>query len=230
MTTTPDVKLTDLIAGIYENLPDADQLTRITEARRRAQALTDLGEQLVKHYVNEAKQGGATWDDINAAFGETGGASRPRHAPHAFERFTNLNRHSIVLAQEAARTHQNDAIGTEHMLLGLIDEPKGLAHALLASDADAEQALRDAINGAMPPSGETMPVGHIPFRPESKDAIEEALRASSELGHDWVGTEHLLLGLMRVEGSMSARILGELGFSSDALREAVVAAVAEGLD
>ena len=224
-----DISLADLIARLDEELPESDELARISEARLRAQTLSDLGDQLIDHYVSKAKQGGASWTEIGDAIGVTKQAAQQRHAPGPFEKFTNLNRHSIVLAQEAARTHKHDFIGTEHMLLGLLGEPRGLAYEVLVAKTESEQRVRDAIEEALPPAGAKALRGHIAFRPESKDAIEQARRVSAELGHDWVGTEHSLLGLIRVEESPAAQILRNLGFTSDELHETVKTEVAERL-
>ncbi|MEV6837154.1 Clp protease N-terminal domain-containing protein [Streptomyces sp. NPDC051133] len=224
-----DISLADLIARLDEELPDAGELARISEARLRAQTLSDLGDQLIDHYVSKAKRSGASWTQIGDAIGVSKQAAQQRHAPAPFERFTNLNRHSIVLAQEAARTHKHDSIGTEHMLLGLLGEPQGLAYEMLLAKAGSEQRVRDAIEEAMPPAGEKALRGHIAFRPESKEAIEQARRASADLGHDRVGTEHTLLGLIRTEGSPAARILRDLGFTSVELHETVKTETAERL-
>src|SRR6201996_246305 len=194
-----NVSLADLIARLDEELPDASSLARISEAHLRAQTLSDLGDQLVGHYVGQAKQAGASWSEIGDAIGVSKQAAQQRHAPAPFERFTDLNRHSIVLAQEAARTHKHDLIGTEHLLLGLLGEPRGLAYEVLLTKTGSEQGIRDAIEEQLPPPGKKAPRGHIAFRPESKEVIEQARRASDELGHDWVGTEHTLLGLIRAE-------------------------------
>jgi ATP-dependent Clp protease ATP-binding subunit ClpA len=86
---------------------------------------------------------------------------------------------------------------------------------------ESEQRIRDAIEEAMPPAGKKALRGHIAFRPESKEVIEQASRASADLGHDWVGTEHMLLGLIRAEESPAAQILRNLGFTSDELHETV---------
>lgn len=216
-----DISLADLIARLDEELPEVNQLARISEARLRAQTLSDLGDQLIDHYVSKAKRDGASWTEIGDAIGVSKQAAQQRHAPAAFAQFTELNRHSIVLAQEAARTHKHDSIGTEHMLLGLLGEPRGLAYEVLVAKAESEQRVRDAIEEAMPPAGEKALRGHIAFRPESKEAIEQARRASADLGHDWVGTEHMLLGLIRAEESRAAQILRNLGFTSEELRETV---------
>ncbi|MER6977058.1 Clp protease N-terminal domain-containing protein [Streptomyces carpinensis] len=224
-----DISLADLIARLDEELPDASELARISEARLRAQTLSDLGDQLIDHYVSKAKQTGASWTEIGDAIGVSKQAAQQRHAPAAFERFTDLNRHSIVLAQEAARTHKHDSIGTEHMLLGLLGEPRGLAYEVLVAKAESEQRIRDAIEEAMPPAGEKALRGHIAFRPESKEAIEQARRVSADLGHDWVGTEHTLLGLIRAEESPAAQILRGLGFTSEELHETVKTEIAKRL-
>ncbi|WP_327405852.1 hypothetical protein OG194_41400 [Streptomyces sp. NBC_01288] len=224
-----DISLADLIARLDEELPDTDELARVSEARLRAQTLSDLGDQLIDHYVSKAKQVGASWTEIGDAIGVSKQAAQQRHAPGPFERYTNLNRHSIVLAQEAARTHRHDSIGTEHLLLGLLGEPRGLAYEVLVAKAESEQRVRDAIEEALPPAGEKMLRGHIAFRPESKEAIGQARSAAAGLGHDWVGTEHALLGLIRVEESPAAQILRDLGFTSDELHETVTTEIANRL-
>ena len=222
-----NISLADLIARLDEELPDANELARITEAQLRAHTLSHLGDQLVDHYVGKARQAGASWSEIGEAIGVSKQAAQQRHTPAAFDRFTDLNRHSIVLAQEAARTHKHDFIGTEHLLLGLLGEPQGLAYEVLMAKTESEQRIRDAIEEAMPPAGKKALRGHIAFRPESKEAIEHATRASADLGHDWVGTEHTLLGLIRAEQSPAAQILRNLGFTSDELHETVKAEIAE---
>ncbi|MFD6531805.1 Clp protease N-terminal domain-containing protein [Streptomyces sp. NPDC060184] len=224
--TPLNISLADLIARLDQELPDVDPLARISEAHLRAQTLSDLGEQLIDHYVGKAKQRGASWTEIGAAIGVTKQAAQQRHAPNPFERYTHLNRHSIVLAQEAARTYKHEFIGTEHILLGLLGEPRGLAHEVLTAKAGSEQRVREAIDAVIPPVGEKTQRGHIAFRPEGKEAIEQAIRASAELGNDWVGTEHTLLGLIRVEGSPAARILRDLGFTQDELRASVRSGIA----
>ncbi|MFE2537373.1 Clp protease N-terminal domain-containing protein [Streptomyces sp. NPDC059371] len=221
-----DISLADLIARLDEELPEADELARISEARLRAQTLSDLGDQLIDHYVSKAKRTGASWTQIGDAIGVSKQAAQQRHAPAPFERFTNLNRHSIVLAQEAARTYKHDFIGTGHLLLGLLGEPQGLACELLLAKAESEQRVRAAIEEALPPAGEKALRGHIAFRPESKEAIEQARHASVDLGHEWVGTEHMLLGLIRAEESTAAQVLRTFGFTPDELRETVRTEVA----
>ncbi|AJE82525.1 hypothetical protein SLNWT_2149 [Streptomyces albus] len=221
-----DISLADLIARLDAEFPDADHLARISEAQLRNQTLADLGDQLVDHYVGRAKRAGASWSEVGEAIGVSKQAAQQRHSPAPFDRFTERNRHSIVLAQEAARTHKHDFIGTEHLLLGLLGERQGLAYEVLLAKTGAERRVREAVEAALPPAGKKAPRGHIAFRPESKEAIEQALAAAVDLGHDRVGTEHSLLGLIRVEASPAAGILRELGFTPEELRETVRAEVA----
>ena len=216
-----NISLTDLIERLDADLPEATGLARISEAQLRARTLSDLGDQLVGHYVGKAKQAGASWSEIGDAIGVSKQAAQQRHAPAPFERFTDLNRHSIVLAQEAARTHKHDFIGTEHILLGLLGEPRGLAYQVLMASAGPEPRIHEAIEAALRPAGKKAPRGHIAFEAASKEAIEQAARAAADLGHDFVGTEHSLLGLIRVEQGRAAQILRSLGFTSDELHETV---------
>jgi ClpA/ClpB-like protein len=216
-----NISLADLIARLDEELPDADALSRISEAQLRAHTLSDLGDQLVGHYVGQAKTAGASWSEIGEAIGVSKQAAQQRHAPAAFDRFTDLARHSIVLAQEAARTHKHDFIGTEHLLLGLLGEPRGLAYRILMAKIESEPRIRAAIEEAMEPGGKKAPRGHIAFKAESKQTIENALRASADLGHDFVGTEHVLLGLFGVSDSPAAQVLHNLGFEAGETRQTV---------
>src|ERR1700759_3769717 len=96
-----NISLADLIARLEAEHPDPDSLARFSAAQLRAHTLSDLGDQLVQHYVGQAKQAGASWSEIGEAIGVSKQAAQQRHARAAFERFTDLARHSIVLAQEA---------------------------------------------------------------------------------------------------------------------------------
>ena len=225
-----DLRLADLIARLDEEFPQADNLAHVSEAHLRARTLSDLGDQLIGHYVGEARRAGASWTEIGDAIGVTKQAAQQRHTPAAFGRFTDLNRHSIVLAQEAARTHRHNFIGTQHILLGLLGEPRGLAYRVLIAKTGSEQPIRDAIEGTMPPAGKKAPRGHIAFRPDGKEAIEQASFAAADLGQDWVGTEHTLLGLIRTEQSPGSRVLRKLGFTSDQLRQRIETEMVERFD
>src|ERR1700691_1880807 len=114
-----------------------------------------------------------------------------------FERFTNLARHAIVLAQEEARGEQlrHNYIGTEHLLLGLLGEPRGLAARVLSGFGMTLEGTRDEVRARVGVGDGPIP-GHIPFTPRGKKVLELALREANQLNHNYIGTEHLLLGLV----------------------------------
>jgi ATP-dependent Clp protease ATP-binding subunit ClpA len=137
-----------------------------------------------------------------------------------FERFTEQARQVVVLAQEEARTMKHSHIGTEHLLLGLIRSDGIAADALaqLGVELDAARAAIAAIVGP----GDQMTEGQIPFTPRAKKVMELALREALSLGHDYVGSEHLLLGLIREDDGIAARILREGGAGRDRIRQIVL--------
>ena len=123
-----------------------------------------------------------------------------------FERFTNRARHAVVLAQEEARRLQHNYIGTEHVLLGLLGEPDGLACRALAGMGISLEAARDEVT-AIVGTGTASLSGHIPFTPRAKRTLELALREALQLHHNYIGTEHILLGLMGEGEGVAAQIL-----------------------
>ncbi|MFI5894054.1 ATP-dependent Clp protease ATP-binding subunit [Actinoplanes sp. NPDC051513] len=138
-----------------------------------------------------------------------------------FERFTDQARRVVVLAQEEARLLNHHYIGTEHLLLGLISEGEGVAaQALTALDVTLE-AARLKVEEAIGQSGET-PGLHVPFTPAAKNVLELALREALKLGHNHIGPEHILLGLVRESGSVAAQILVALGAEPRRVREKVL--------
>ena len=123
-----------------------------------------------------------------------------------FERFTNRARHAVVLAQEEARRLRHNYIGTEHILLGLFGEPEGVAGRVLASFGMSLEATRHEVT-AIVSAGSSAPSGHIPFTPRAKKTLELALREALSLHHNYIGTEHILLGLIREGEGVAAQIL-----------------------
>ncbi|MGI8415065.1 MAG: Clp protease N-terminal domain-containing protein, partial [Nakamurella sp.] len=138
-----------------------------------------------------------------------------------FERFTDRARRVVVLAQEEARMLNHNSIGTEHILLGLIHEGEGVA-------AQALESLGVALEGARAQVEEIVghdqqaPSGHIPFTPRAKKVLELSLRESLQLGHDYIGTEHLLLGLIREGEGVAAQVLVGLGVDLNRVRQRVL--------
>jgi ATP-dependent Clp protease ATP-binding subunit ClpC len=138
-----------------------------------------------------------------------------------FERFTDRARRVVVLAQDEARMLNHNYIGTEHILLGLLREGEGVAARVLESLGITPEAVRlqvEEITGR----GKSPPSGHIPFTPPAKKVLELSLREALQLGHDYIGTEHILLGLLREGAGVAAQVLVRLGADLNRVRQQVM--------
>src|SRR5215207_7400984 len=138
-----------------------------------------------------------------------------------FERFTDRARRVVVLAQEEARLLNHNYIGTEHILLGLISEGEGVAARTLAQLGISAEAVRSRVESIIGEGGGA-PSGHIPFTPRSKKVLELSLREALQLGHNYIGTEHILLGLIREGEGVGAQVLVNVGADLSAVRHEVV--------
>jgi ATP-dependent Clp protease ATP-binding subunit ClpC len=138
-----------------------------------------------------------------------------------FERFTERARQVVVLAQEEARALKHNYIGTEHLLLGLLREEEGVAARVLESLDVSVEEVRAAVVRIVG-SGEEEPQGQIPFTPRAKKVLEHALREALSLGHNYIGTEHILLGLVREDEGVAARILLDLDAEPEKIRNEVM--------
>jgi len=138
-----------------------------------------------------------------------------------FERFTGRARQVVALAGEEARILNHGWIGTEHILLGLIHEGDGLAARSLVSLGISLDAVRQQVEEIIG-RGQQAPSGHIPFTPRAKKVLELSLRESLQLGHNYIGTEHILLGLLREGDGVAAQVLVRLGADLKRVREQVI--------
>jgi Clp amino terminal domain, pathogenicity island component/UvrB/uvrC motif len=138
-----------------------------------------------------------------------------------FERFTDRARRVVVLAQEEARLLNHNYIGTEHILLGLIHEAQGVAASALQSLGVSLEAVRNEVEEIIG-QGYSAPVGHIPFTPRAKKVLELSLREAKQLGHNYIGTEHILLGLVREGEGVAAQVLVKLGADLPRVRQQVI--------
>ena len=140
-----------------------------------------------------------------------------------FERFTNRSRLVVVHAQEEARALHHSYIGTEHLLLALVSDHHPMGAIVLEAMGATEDRVRDRLRHYMPIVQEKdAPSGHIPFTPRAKRVLELGLREALQLGHDFIGTEHLLLALIREEDGLAGQTLRDLGVRLDAAREQVL--------
>jgi ATP-dependent Clp protease ATP-binding subunit ClpC len=138
-----------------------------------------------------------------------------------FEKFTDKARRVVVLAQEEAKMLNHNYIGTEHLLLGLIHEGEGVAAKSLEALNISLEQVREQVQEIIG-QGQTPPTGHIPFTPRAKKVLELSLREALQLGHSYIGTEHLLLGLIREGEGVAAQVLTKLGADANKVRQQVV--------
>ena len=138
-----------------------------------------------------------------------------------FEKFTDRARRVVVLAQEEARMLNHNYIGTEHLLLGLIAEGEGVAAKALESLGIAVERVREQVEEIIG-QGQQAPGGHIPFTPRAKKVLELSLREALQLGHNYIGTEHILLGLIREGEGVAAQVLVKLGAELNRVRQQVL--------
>ena len=138
-----------------------------------------------------------------------------------FDRFTDRARRVIVLAQDEARMLNHNYIGTEHLLLGLIHEGEGVAAKALESLGISLEAVREQVEEIIG-QGQQAPTGHIPFTPRAKKVLELSMREALQLNHPYIGTEHILLGLIREGEGVAAQVLIKLGADLNRVRNQVL--------
>jgi hypothetical protein len=247
-----DIDLQALVDDIERHAPD-DPLDRLVAATLRHAELADLADQLLDHFVQAARSAGCTWNQIGEALGVSKQAAQQRHGAgdeafdglvewmrrrglgrRRFDRFTERARDAVVAAQQAARDLGHPLVGTEHALIGLLDDPDSLASRLLhgwsvtRDDVVAEVRRRVTPGESESESGGdatgSAPAGHIPFSPRAKKAADLTLRQALSLGHNYIGTEHILLGVIQAEG-LGAQILHDRGVSLPRARQAVIEAL-----
>ncbi|ORB75816.1 Clp protease N-terminal domain-containing protein [Mycobacterium scrofulaceum] len=200
------VRLDELIGAIKSVHTDA--LDQLADAVLAAEHLGEVADHLIGHFVDQARRSGASWTDIGKSMGVTKQAAQKRFVPRAepatldpeqgFGRFTPRARGAVVAAQNAAHEAGNAEITPDHLLLGLLDDPAALATVLLHLQKVDTGALRAAVR--LPPAVAETP-DLIPFSGPARKALELTFRHALRLGHNYIGTEHLLLALLELEDS-----------------------------
>ena len=143
-----------------------------------------------------------------------------------FERFTDRARRVVVYAQDEARELDHNFIGTEHILLGLVHEGEGVGVKALESLGISLETVRQRVEEIVG-HGQHASTGHIPFTPQAKKVLEQSLVESRHLGHPYIGTEHILVGLIRQGDGVAAQVLTALGADLDRVRQEVIRLLAE---
>jgi hypothetical protein len=222
MTDQP-VRLDDLIAHVIEGHP-GDPLDQLSGAVETSSHLGDIADHLVGHFVDQARHGGASWTEIGQHMGVSKQAVQKRFVPkdsedldfptgRSLRRFTGRARNVIQIAREQARERGHE-VTSEHLLVGLLGEPDGLAaRAIVALGVPLEPARNAALAVLVP--AKRASARRTGMSRGAKKSIELSLRESLQLGHNYIGTEHILLGILRNERELAAALLIGFGVTHD---------------
>ncbi|MEV8403196.1 Clp protease N-terminal domain-containing protein [Streptomyces niveus] len=230
---TSPVRLDDLIDAIKKVHTDA--LDQLSDAVIAADHLGDVADHLIGHFVDQARRSGASWTDIGRSMGVTRQAAQKRFvakpgegtdldASQGFSRFTDRARKVVMAAQEESRAAGNDQTRPEHLALGLLSEPKGIGARAVAAQGVSVEAVRDAVEAVLPPAVPDVPE-LIPYDAGAKKALELTFREALRMGHNYVGTEHILLALLELEDGKG--VLSGLGIDKSATETFVSEALAK---
>ena len=221
MSPTPNLQ--DLIQSVRAEVADDDPAGQLARAAEYASDLSQLGDRLLDHFVFQCRQAGMSWAELSGALGVSKQAAHKRFTGLApsFQRFTDRAREAVQGATEQARALGHSEVGTEHLLAAMYVPAEGLAALTLVQlgltqDTVVAELLRRR------PRGEAGGAGATPFTAHAKEALRGALEEALELGHNYIGTEHLLLGLQRDASYASTAILEALGAPKDTVRAALL--------
>ncbi|MEE1843760.1 Clp protease N-terminal domain-containing protein [Streptomyces sp. JV190] len=216
---THPVRLDDLIEAIKKVHTNA--LDQLSDAVIAADHLGDIADHLIGHFVDQARRSGASWTEIGTSMGVTRQAAQKRFVAkdpgevsdldpsQGFSRFTPRARNVVMAAQNEARAAHNDEVGTTHLVLGLLSEPEGLAAAFVKAQGITLEDVRRAATEVLPPAvtGELPEI--VPYDAGARKALELTFREALRMGHNYIGTEHVLLALLEQEDG--AGVLTGLG-------------------
>jgi len=225
MSPTPNLQ--DLVQSVRAEVADNDPLGQLTKAAELSASLSTLGDRLLDHFVFQCRQAGLSWTDLSGALGVSKQAAHKRFTGSTpdFQRFTDKARTVVQGSIEQARALGHDTVGTGHLLLAVFEPADSLAALALAQLGVRREEVLDQILERKPGNPQ-QPAGAIPFTAHAKDALRGALDAALDLNHNYIGTEHVLLGLYSDPEFGSAAILTALGRDKEAVRSTLL----EGLE
>jgi hypothetical protein len=231
------VSLDTLITYVKVLRPSGSPLDNLSDAVTVSAQLTEQADSLIGHFVDQARRSGASWSQIGASMGVTKQAAQQRFVPRGlvkdtagfgdFSQFTTRARSVLAAAEDLARAAEVAVIGSDHLAAGLMAEPDGLAaKAIVALGVSAGQ-LRAAFGlpEAAPAAEGDTSAARVPLGPGAGATLQGALRQALHLGHNYIGTEHILLGLVDEQDSTAATLAG-LGVTKPAVQEQIMAAFA----
>ncbi|MET9393312.1 Clp protease N-terminal domain-containing protein [Streptomyces sp. NPDC006624] len=223
MTTNPSitssVRLDDLIAAIKK--VHQEPLEQLQDAVIAADHLGEVADHLIGHFVDQARRSGASWTDIGRSMGVTRQAAQKRFVPkessdldpgQGFNRYTPRARNAVMAAHNEAKAARNAEGVPEHLVLGLLAEPEGLAAQAFTAQGVTLDAVREAAAAALPPAVEEPPE-LVPYGQAAKKVLELTFREALRLGHNYIGTEHVLLALLEHENGEG--VLSGLGIGKE---------------
>ncbi|MEV5873418.1 Clp protease N-terminal domain-containing protein [Streptomyces sp. NPDC052101] len=214
---TASVRLDDLIEAIKKVHPEP--LDQLQDAVIAADHLGDVADHLIGHFVDQARRSGASWTEIGRSMGVTRQAAQKRFVPkesadldpsQGFSRYTPRARNVVMAAHNEAVAARNSEGRSEHLVLGLLAEPEGLAAKAITAQGVLLDSVRQAAAAALPPASEEVP-DLVPYGPDAKKALELTFREALRLGHNYIGTEHILLALLEQENGEG--VLNGLGIT-----------------
>jgi hypothetical protein len=220
---SPSPTLQELIDEVKADASGQEALIQLSQASMTVNDLELVGDALLGHFVDQCRRSGHSWSEISRALGVSKQAAHKRFTsePPTFERFTERAQRVLIESETEAHRLGHGFVGTEHILLALFDVPDGLAMRVLdevgVSKHMVEEQVLALIKRASASEG-----GRLPFTPRAKSALSESVAVALELGHNYIGTEHLLLGLFADENSVAAKVLQQVGTSQAVLRDRTV--------
>jgi hypothetical protein len=225
------VRLDDLIEAIKKVHTDA--LDQLQGAVIAADHLGDVADHLIGHFVDQARRSGASWTDIGKSMGVTRQAAQKRFVPKAesdldpsqgFGRYTERARKVVMASHHAVKAAGGTEGLPEHLVLGLLTEPDALGAQAITAQGVSLDAVREAAIAALPPAADEVPE-LVPYGPAAKKTLELTFREALRLGHNYVGTEHILLAVLEFENGHG--VLSRAGVDKAAAEEHIARAVAE---
>ncbi|MFE7171120.1 Clp protease N-terminal domain-containing protein [Streptomyces sp. NPDC057616] len=233
MTTNPgitsSVRLDDLIAAIKK--VHSEPLDQLQDAVIAADHLGEVADHLIGHFVDQARRSGASWTDIGQSMGVTRQAAQKRFVPkesagldpnQGFGRYTLRARNVVMTAHNEAKSAGNTEVAPAHLVIGLLAEPEGLAAKAIVQQGVTLDAVREAATAALAPGAEEAPE-LVPYSSDAKKVLELTFREALRLGHNYVGTEHILLALLEFEHGSG--VLAGLGLAKPPVESALAKAL-----
>jgi hypothetical protein len=216
---TPGPTLQELIDGVRADTPGEDALVQLSQASKTVADLEQTSDALLGHFVDQCRRSGRSWSEISGALGVSKQAAHKRFSLDTpnFERFTDRARNVLAQSEEEAHRLGHGFVGTEHLLLALFDSPDGLAAQILDERRITRSMVETQVVALIKP-GTASEEGKLSFTPRAKAAVQNAFHEALQLGHNYVGTEHILLGLFADGDAVAAKVLVELGANVDATR------------